>query len=49
MGLELISMALGSQPQLSVRLRDSTSADVFTALAEDTGELDLNDINFRTN
>lgn len=34
-GLELISVALGSQPHLGVRLRDAACADVFTALAED--------------
>lgn len=34
-GLELISVALGSQPHLGVRLRDQACADVFTALAED--------------
>ena len=34
-GLELISVALGPQPHLGVRLRDSACADVFTALAED--------------
>lgn len=34
-GLELISVALGSQPHLGVRLRDPACADVFTALAED--------------
>ena len=34
-GLELISVALGSQPHLSVRLRDPACTDVFTALAED--------------
>jgi hypothetical protein len=31
----LISVALGSQPHLGVRLRDAACADVFTALAED--------------
>jgi putative PD-(D/E)XK family protein DUF4420 len=34
-GLELISVALGSQPHLGVQLRDPACADVFTALAED--------------
>jgi hypothetical protein len=34
-GLEMISVALGSQPHLGVRLRDPACADVFTALAED--------------
>ncbi len=34
-GLELISVALGSQPHLGVRLRDPACADVFTSLAED--------------
>ena len=34
-GLELISVALGSQPHLGVRLRDPACAEVFTALAED--------------
>ncbi len=34
-GLELIAVALGSQPHLGVRLRDAACADVFTALAED--------------
>ena len=34
-GLELISVSLGSQPHLGVRLRDAACADVFTALAED--------------
>jgi hypothetical protein len=34
-GLELISVALDSQPHLGVRLRDAACADVFTALAED--------------
>ena len=34
-GLELISVGLGSQPHLGVRLRDAACADVFTALAED--------------
>jgi hypothetical protein len=34
-GLELISVALGSQPHLGVRLRDAACSDVFTALAED--------------
>ena len=31
----MISVALGSQPHLGVRLRDAACADVFTALAED--------------
>jgi hypothetical protein len=34
-GLELLSVALDAKPHLAVRLRDSTCADVFTALAED--------------
>lgn len=34
-GLELILVALDSQPHLGVRLRDPACADVFTALAED--------------
>lgn len=34
-GLELISVALGSQLHLGVRLREPACADVFTALAED--------------
>jgi len=39
-GLELISVALGSQPHLGVRLRDAACADVFTALAEDVAQPD---------
>ena len=34
-GLEIISISLGSQPHLGVRLRDRACADVFTVLAED--------------
>ncbi len=34
-GLELISVGLDSQPHFGVRLSDPSSADVFTALAED--------------
>jgi hypothetical protein len=34
-GLELITVTLDSQVHLGVRLRDTTCADVFTALAED--------------
>jgi hypothetical protein len=34
-GLQVFSVVISDQPYLGVRLRDSSSADVFTALAED--------------
>ena len=34
-GLEVFSMVIAGQPHLGVRLREPSSADVFTALAED--------------
>jgi hypothetical protein len=34
-GLEIFSVVIAGQPHLGVRLRESSSADVFTALAED--------------
>jgi hypothetical protein len=34
-GLEIFTVALNGSPHLGVRLRDKSSADVFTALAED--------------
>lgn len=37
-GLEVFTVAFGTQPHLGVRLRDQTCADVFTALAEDVAQ-----------